>query len=325
MRANEFITEDRLDEALPIVPIIVGAGIAVQAYETYQDYEEYRTGKIDKAELYRRGFTDAAIAAIGGIAGKGLQAGWIYSKAGINALRDAHKAKKAAEQAGKVTSARPGGTIRTPKGDFVAGIDGKATTVKANSKAARKARRDIRRQVNKQEREAKASGAGVAGAAATKADDVAKNLAGRNKPRTNKKPDSKKPEKAGAGAAAAAKKPKFPAGKVGAATAAIAGSQLDDKLNLGLDKDKTAADRKTEFDKLKGQVVYTGFEKDPPVKRFDAGGLGTKTPIRGEVRPKTIDSKTMVKKNDSSSTVGSKTPKLPKQNKDPLSQQQGAK
>ena len=171
------------------MPIIVGAGIAVQAYETWKDIEEYRTGKISKEELYRRGFTDAAIAAFGGVAGKTIQKGWIFSKAGINALRNAHKAKKAAEQAGKVTSARPGGTIRTPKGNFVAGVDGKATTVNAASRAARKARRDIRAAARKQEREAKASG-GAAGAAATKADDVAKNLAGRNKPRTSKKPQT---------------------------------------------------------------------------------------------------------------------------------------
>ena len=138
----------------------------------------------------------------------------------------------------------------------------------------------------------------------------------------SKKKDNDKngvpPKTTGAAAAKVAQKSKSKLGYRGAVAGGLAAKAIQKALDF--DKDETAADRKAEFDKLKGQVVYTGFEKDPPVKRFDAGGLGTKFPIRGE-RPKTIDSKTMAKNDDSSSTVGSKTPKLPKQNKDPLSQQ----
>ncbi|MBL96463.1 MAG: hypothetical protein CMF52_01485 [Legionellales bacterium] len=151
-------------------------------------------------------------------------------------------------------------------------------------------------------------------------DKITDKLFGKPKPKKDKDKDKNKfPTKTtGAGAAKVAQKGKSKAGFRGAVAGGLAAKAIQKALDF--DKDETAADRKKEFDRLKGQVVYTGFEKDPPVKRFDAGGLGTKFPIRGE-RPKTIDSKTMAKNNDSSSTVGSNTPKLPKQNKDPLSQQ----
>ena len=151
-------------------------------------------------------------------------------------------------------------------------------------------------------------------------DKIADKFKKPKKPKKDKDKDKDKKGTTPAGGAAAKglQKSKSMPGLRGAVAGGLAAKAIQKALDF--DKDETAADRKKEFDRLKGQVVYTGFEKDPPVKRFDAGGLGTKFPIRGE-RPKTIDSKTMAKNNDSSSTVGSNTPKLPKQNKDPLSQQ----
>ena len=248
MRAREFISEERLDEIGPAALALWGvaiAGAGAQAYETYRDWEDYRTGKITKDELIRRGYTDAAIALAGGVAGKALQKGWQFSKAGIDLIKNSVKAKKAAEQAGKVTSARPGSVIRTPKGNFIAGVDGKATTVAAGSRGARKAKRDIKRLAAKQE---KAAAAGAATATVAK-----------------KAPTGK----AGAGATKAVpKKSKLPVGKAAAGAAAIANS---DQLRKQADYFKDLGKKKPVVDFNPDDIIYTGKEKNPPVKRLPGG------------------------------------------------------
>tara|TARA_B100002019_G_scaffold281528_1_gene285683 strand:+ start:513 stop:1400 length:888 start_codon:yes stop_codon:yes gene_type:complete len=264
MRAREFISEERLDEIGPAALALWGvaiAGAGVQAYETYRDIEDYRTGKIDKVELGRRIGTDAAIAVAGGIAGKALQKGWQFSKAGIDMIRNSAKAKKAAETAGKITSAKPGSVIRTDKGNFIAGVDGKATTVAAGSRGARKAKRDIKRLAAKQE---KAAAAGAATATVAKKAPTGK--AGAGTATVAKKAPT---GKAGAGATKAVpKKSKLPVGKAAAGAAAIANS---DQLRKQADYFKDLGKKKPVVDFNPDDIIYTGKEKNPPVKRLPGG------------------------------------------------------
>ena len=178
MRANEFITErQRIDE---FVPLVLGgltvAGLGLQAYDTYKDIEAYRKGEITKQELINRGVTDAAIAAIGGAAGKTIQKGWQWSKAGLKLLKGGKKGTDAATDA-TTSAVKPGSTIQTPKGDRVAGVDGKATTVKPTDKAGVE---KIKQAIKKQD--GAKPGAAAATAATKKADDVAKKKPGGGKP-----------------------------------------------------------------------------------------------------------------------------------------------
>lgn len=181
MRANEFITErQRVDE---VVPLVLGgltvAGLGLQAYDTYKDIEAYRKGEITKQELINRGVTDAAIAALGGVAGKTIQKGWQFSKAGLNLLKGGKKGTDAATDATKL--AKPGSTIQTPKGPRVAGVDGKPTVIDPTKRGARADIKKIKQAAKKQQ-DAVKPGAATASAATKKADDLAK-----------KKPDAVKP------------------------------------------------------------------------------------------------------------------------------------
>lgn len=174
MRANEFVTErQRVDE---VVPLVIGGltalGIGMQGYETYKDIQDYRAGRIDDKELTRRIGTDAAIAVAGGAIGKGVAGLYGAGKAGIdvfkNAMKHKDKAKDATDAVTKTTP-KPGSTIQTPKGDRVAGVDGKATAVKPTDKAGVA---KIKQATKKQD--GAKPGAAAASAATKKADDVAK-------------------------------------------------------------------------------------------------------------------------------------------------------
>ena len=177
MRANEFITErQRVDE---VVPLVIGGltalGIGMQGYETYKDIQDYRAGRIDDKELTRRIGTDAAIAVAGGAIGKGVAGLYGAGKAGIdvfkNAMKHKNKAKDATDAVTKTTP-KPGSTIQTPKGDRVAGVDGKATTVKPTDKAA------VAKIKQSAKKDGTKPGAAAASAATKKADDVAKKPSG---------------------------------------------------------------------------------------------------------------------------------------------------
>ena len=254
MRAREFISEERLDEIGPAALALWGvtiAGAGVQAYETWRDIEDYRTGKIDEVELGKRIGADATIAVVAGVGVKALQKGWQFSKAGIDLIKKTAKAKKAAQTAGEIP-AKPGSVIRTDKGNFIAGVDGKATTVAAGSRGARKAKRDIKRLAAKQEKAAAAAGAATA-TVAKKADDIKKAPVG----------------KAGAGATKAIpKKSKLPVGKAAAGAAAMANS---DQLRKQADYFKDLGKKKPVVDFNPDDIIYTGKEKNPPVKRLPGG------------------------------------------------------
>lgn len=210
MRANEFVTErQRVDE---VVPLVIGGltalGIGMQGYETYKDIQDYRAGRIDDKELTRRIGTDAAIAVVGGAIGKGISGLYGAGKAGIDVFKNAMKHKdKAKDATDAATSAvKPGSTIKTPKGDRVAGVDGKATTVKPTDKAGVA---KIKQATKKQD--GAKPGAAAATAATKKADDVAKKKPGGGKAGaaaatvgTKSKNILKKPFVRGAGLAALA-------------------------------------------------------------------------------------------------------------------------
>ena len=113
-----------------------------QAYETWRDIEDYRTGKIDEVELGKRIGADATIAVVAGVESKHYKKAGSFPKPRIDLIKKIYKAKKAAQQQVKIP-AKPGSVIKTDKGNFIAGVDGKATTVAAGSRGARKAKRDI--------------------------------------------------------------------------------------------------------------------------------------------------------------------------------------
>ena len=66
------------------------------------------------------------------------------------------------------------------------------------------------------------------------------------------------------------------------------GSALKDYVGKAMDYEP-GTPRKT------GKLVYTGSEKNPPVKDFDPGGLGLDYEKKQAPKPKTIDTKTMKK------------------------------
>jgi len=172
MRLKEFEDRKQINE---LVPALIGgaalAGAGWQAYETYKDIEAYRNGEIDGAELGRRIGTDAAFMVAGGIAGKALQKGWQFSKGGYDLIKRAMQGKDAAKSADDAvdaaTKVKPGDTIATPKGDRVAGVDGKPTTIKPGDKAGTAKIKQAAKDANKAKPAGKA-GAGAGGAAKVK-------------------------------------------------------------------------------------------------------------------------------------------------------------
>jgi hypothetical protein len=149
-------------EFLPLIPVALWAGGAAwTAYDTYQAKKAYDRGEITKAQLAQRVGTDVAIGIAGGVLGKAVGAGWKVGKRIFKSKKAAKEAQKAtadiptpkdvtvptgintvanattttAKTSSKkaVQTAKPGDTIKTDKGEFLAGVDGKATTTRVSA------------------------------------------------------------------------------------------------------------------------------------------------------------------------------------------------
>ena len=168
-------------EFLPLIPVALWAGGAAwTAYDTYQAKKAYDRGEITQAQLATRVGTDVAIGIAGGVLGKAVGAGWKVGKrifrnkraaqaaqrqtadiptpsnvtppTGINTVSNA--ATDTADAAATSTSRRavqtanPGDTIKTSKGEFIAGVDGKATTTRISAPNAAEVKDQILRIAN---------------------------------------------------------------------------------------------------------------------------------------------------------------------------------
>lgn len=149
-------------EFLPLIPVALWAGGAAwTAYDTYQAKKAYDNDEITGAQLAQRVGTDVAIAIAGGVLGKAIGAGWKVGKrifrnkkaaqaaqkktadiptpkdvtppTGINSVSNAATDTAKASSKKTVQTANPGDTIKTAKGEFIAGVDGKATTTRVSA------------------------------------------------------------------------------------------------------------------------------------------------------------------------------------------------
>ena len=166
-------------EFLPLIPVALWAGGAAwTAYDTYQAKKAYDRGEITQAELATRVGTDVAISIAGGVLakaiGKGFKVGQkIYktkkeAKAaqkktaniptpkdaavppkGINVVSNATTTTAKTSSKKAVQTAKPGDTIKTDKGEFLAGVDGKATTTRVSAPNAAEIKKQILSVVNK--------------------------------------------------------------------------------------------------------------------------------------------------------------------------------
>ena len=161
-------------EFLPLIPVALWAGGAAwTAYDTYQAKKQYERGEITKAELATRVGTDVAITIAGGVLGKVIGKGYKVGKKiykskkaakiaqkktadiptpknvevpkGINKVSNASVGSTATTTTSKkvVQTAKPGDTITTSKGKFIAGVDGKATVTRIDSPHAAKIKQKI--------------------------------------------------------------------------------------------------------------------------------------------------------------------------------------
>jgi len=150
-------------EFLPLIPVALWAGGAAwTAYDTYQAKKQLDAGKITQAQFAARVGTDVAIGIAGGVlgkvAGKGFKVGKEIYKTkkaaraaqkktadiptpkdaaipptGINVVANAATDTATASSKKVVQTANPGDTIKTAKGEFLAGVDGKATTTRVSA------------------------------------------------------------------------------------------------------------------------------------------------------------------------------------------------
>ena len=165
-------------EFLPLIPVALWAGGAAwTAYDTYKAKKELDAGKITQAEFAARVGTDVAIGVAGGvlgkIAGKGFKVGKEIYKSkkaakaaqqktadiptpkdaavpptGINTVANATTTTAKTSTKKAVQTAKPGDTIKTAKGEFLAGVDGKATTTRIGAPNAAEIKKQILSVVN---------------------------------------------------------------------------------------------------------------------------------------------------------------------------------
>jgi len=163
---------------LPLIPVALWAGGAAwTAYDTYKAKKELDAGKITQAEFAARVGTDVAIGVAGGvlgkIAGKGFKVGKEIYKSkkaakaaqqktadiptpkdaavpptGINVVANATTTTAKTSTKKAVQTAKPGDTIKTAKGEFLAGVDGKATTTRIGAPNAAEIKKQILSVVN---------------------------------------------------------------------------------------------------------------------------------------------------------------------------------
>jgi len=185
-------------EFLPLIPVALWAGGAAwTAYDTYQAKKAYDRGEITQAELATRVGTDVAIGIAGGVLGKAVGAGWKVGKrifrnkkaaqaaqkqtadiptpsnvtapTGINTVANATTTTTKTSSKKAVQTAKPGDTIKTDKGEFLAGVDGKATTTRVNAPNASAVKDQILKIANPD--------SSTAAAVVSKTDDVASTVA----------------------------------------------------------------------------------------------------------------------------------------------------
>ena len=165
-------------EFLPLIPVALWAGGAAwTAYDTYKAKKELDAGKITQAEFAARVGTDVAIGVAGGvlgkIAGKGFKVGKEIYKSkkaakaaqqktadiptpkdaavpptGINVVANATTTTAKTSTKKAVQTAKPGDTIKTAKGEFLAGVDGKETTTRIGAPNAAEIKKQILSVVN---------------------------------------------------------------------------------------------------------------------------------------------------------------------------------
>ena len=166
-------------EFLPLIPVALWAGGAAwTAYDTYQAKKAYDRGEITQAELATRVGTDVAISIAGGVLAKAIGKGFKVGKKiyktkkeakaaqkktadiptpkdaavppkGINVVANATTTTAKTSSKKAVQTAKPGDTIKTDKGEFLAGVDGKATTTRVSAPNAAEIKKQILGVVNK--------------------------------------------------------------------------------------------------------------------------------------------------------------------------------
>ena len=160
-------------EFLPLIPVALWAGGAAwTAYDTYKAKKAYDAGEITQAELATRVGTDVAISIAGGILAKAVGKGFKVGKAiykskkaakeaqkktaniptpkdaaipptGINVVANATTTTATTSAKKTVQTAKPGDIIKTKKGQFLAGVDGKATTTRVSAPNAAEIKKQI--------------------------------------------------------------------------------------------------------------------------------------------------------------------------------------
>ena len=166
-------------EFLPLIPVALWAGGAAwTAYDTYQAKKQLDAGEITQAQFAARVGTDVALGVAGGVlgkvAGKGFKVGKEIYKSkkaaraaqkktaniptpkdaavpptGINVVANATTTTAKTSTKKAVQTAKPGDTIKTAKGEFLAGVDGKATTTRVSAPNAAEIKKQILSVVNK--------------------------------------------------------------------------------------------------------------------------------------------------------------------------------
>ena len=166
-------------EFLPLIPVALWAGGAAwTAYDTYKAKKAYDAGEITQAELATRVGTDVAISIAGGVLAKAIGKGFKVGKKiyktkkeakaaqkktadiptpkdaavppkGINVVANATTTTAKTSSKKAVQTAKPGDTIKTAKGEFLAGVDGKATTTRVSAPNAAEIKKQILSVVNK--------------------------------------------------------------------------------------------------------------------------------------------------------------------------------
>ena len=281
MRAREFIVEgrQRIDEYTKkqnlteqqtqqlneIVNVIAGLGLAAwQIADTSISYYDYVTGKKTEEEFWDDLKTDAAYIVAG------AAAGGLLGAVGSKLLGKAPKIYK--------------GVKKFLKKPTKPGIKPNAAAIKKAADAAKK-KADAISDANRAGKRGILAKGGQKVADFFKKSKPAPKTVGGTLGKTGSK-ISKRGAFAGALAAKAATSDildKFD-------KAGEYGSALKDYVGKAMDYEP-GTPRKT------GKLVYTGSEKNPPVKDFDPGGLGLDYEKKQAPKPKTIDTKTMKKPN----------------------------
>ena len=160
-------------EFLPLIPVALWAGGAAwTAYDTYQAKKQLDAGEITQAQFAARVGTDVALGVAGGVLGKAVGKGFKVGKEiyktkkaaraaqkktadiptpkdaavppkGINVVSNATTTTAKTSSKKAVQTAKPGDTIKTDKGEFLAGVDGKATTTRVSAPNAAEIKKEI--------------------------------------------------------------------------------------------------------------------------------------------------------------------------------------